>query len=109
MKRWILGLSLATLAAGCGGGHSATGTVVGGIVPGGLHAKGLYVAGSVKVAKRGGHVVATVSVQRGERFHVQLQAGSYELSAGYLGELCVGHARVYGGETTQANVICAAK
>jgi hypothetical protein len=109
VKWWILTLSLATLAAGCGGGHGATGTVVGGIVPGGLHAPGLYVAGSVKVAKPEGHVVKTVSAQQGKRFHVQLQTGSYELSSAYLGELCVGHATVHAGKTTRANVICAAK
>jgi hypothetical protein len=95
----------ALLIAGCGG-TAGKGTVVGGIVPAGIHPGRPYVAGVVEVSDAHGHDVTTARVRTRHTFRLTLPPGAYALRAEYRGETCIGRAHVSVGTTVSANVIC---
>ena len=62
------------------------GSVVGRLIPGGLHGPGVYTGGLIRVRDQRGHEIATQAVTATTAFHFRLPAGTYNLVAAYLDE-----------------------
>jgi hypothetical protein len=110
----VIGAVAGTTLALRPGFHSAaatkpTGTIFGGILPGGTHGLGHYAAGAVTVSNARGKVVATVSVMWGRAFRLRLHPGVYELRARYADEPCIGHTVVRPRVTRRLDIICQGK